>query len=157
MAQTTPLLTGHGIAQIEELQFRHPLNPTSDVHMRSLGDRVGLQRLGIHLTRVPPGKESFVYHTHAGEEEFIYILSGRGIAEIGDEEFEVKAGDFMGFPAPSVGHHLRNPFGADLIYLMGGERHEIEVGDYPKLKKRGIRTGTEMQIVAWRDLVPFWK
>ncbi len=156
-SETMPLLRAEVITQIEELEFHHPLNPDSQVHMRSLGDRVGLRRLGIHLTRVPPGKESFVFHTHVGEEEFIYILSGRGVAEMGDGEFEVKAGDFMGFSAPSVGHHLRNPFDTDLIYLMGGERHEIEVGDYPRLKKRGIRTGTEMQIVAWADLAPFWK
>jgi uncharacterized cupin superfamily protein len=156
-SETISLLSAEAVARIEELEFRHPLNPNSEVHMRSLGDRSGLRRLGIHLTRVPPGKESFVYHTHGGEEEFIYILSGRGIAEIGDEEFEVKAGDFMGFGAPSVGHHLRNPFDADLVYLMGGERHEIEVGDYPRLRKRGIRTGTEMQVVEWTNLAPFWK
>lgn len=156
-SEAIPLLGAELIARTEELEFRHPLNPNSEVHMRSLGDRVGLRRLGIHLTRVPPGKESFVYHTHGGEEEFVYVLSGRGIAEIGDEEFEVKAGDFMGFATPSVGHHLRNPFDTDLVYLMGGERHEIEVGDYPKLKKRGIRTGAEMQIVAWADLASFWK
>nr|WP_231510349.1 hypothetical protein [Fischerella sp. PCC 9605] len=27
-------------------------------------------------------------------------MFGRGIAEIGDEEFEVAAGDFMGFTTP---------------------------------------------------------
>ncbi|WP_331280951.1 hypothetical protein [Fischerella sp. PCC 9605] len=30
----------------------------------------------------------------------MYIIFGRGIAEIGDEEFEVAAGDFMGFTTP---------------------------------------------------------
>jgi uncharacterized cupin superfamily protein len=29
---------------------------------------------------VPPGKESFVYYSHQREEEWIYVLSGRGIA-----------------------------------------------------------------------------
>jgi uncharacterized cupin superfamily protein len=48
---------------------------------------------------MPPGKESFVYHSHHREEEWIYVLSGRGVAEIDGEEFEVGAGDFMGFPA----------------------------------------------------------
>src|SRR6266516_12718 len=155
-SEMIPLLRAEAIAQLEELEFRHPLNTNSDARMRSIGERVGLQRIGIHLTRVPPGKESFVYHTHVGEEEFIYILSGRGIAEIGDKEFEVKTGDFMGFPAPSVGHHLRYPFDADLLYLMGGERHEIGVADYPRLRKRGVRTGTEMQLIEWANLDPFW-
>ncbi|MBE9167764.1 cupin domain-containing protein [Pleurocapsales cyanobacterium LEGE 06147] len=65
------------------------------------------------------------------------LLSGRGIAEIDDEEFEVGADDFLGFPAPSVAHHLRNPFETDLIYLMGGERQAVEIGDFLRLGKRG--------------------
>lgn len=125
----------------EGRSFSHPLNPNSEIHMRSLGDAVGLERIGIHILRIPPGKESFVYHMHHTEEEFIYILSGRGIAEIGDEEHEVGPGDFMGFPAPSVGHHLRNPFNEDLMYLSGGERRTVEVADFPKHNKRIVRVG----------------
>ena len=45
------------------------------------------------------------------------------VAEIDGGEHEVGPGDFMGFPTPSLGHHLRNPFDEDLVYLMGGERH----------------------------------
>ncbi len=44
------------------------------------------------------------------EEEWVYILSGRGIAEIGDREYEVEPGDFMGFGLPQQPHHIRNPF-----------------------------------------------
>jgi uncharacterized cupin superfamily protein len=121
--------------------FKHPLNPKSEVHMRSLGDAVGLERLGIHLMRLPPGKESFVYHAHHTEEEFVYILSGRGIAEIGDEEFEVGPGDFMGFPTPSIGHHLRNPFDEDLVYLGGGERNAADIADFPRHGRRMVRVG----------------
>ena len=45
----------------------------------------------------------------------------------------------MGFPTPSVAHHLRNPFNEDLVYLMGGENRDLEVADFPKLGKRMIR------------------
>jgi len=34
--------------------------------------------------------------------------------------------------------HLRNPFQADLVYLMGGESREVEIGEYPRLGKRAI-------------------
>ncbi|MEH2226212.1 cupin domain-containing protein [Nostoc sp.] len=44
---------------------------------------------------IPAGKESFVYHSHHCEEEWIYILSGQAIAEIDKEEFEVFPGNFM--------------------------------------------------------------
>jgi uncharacterized cupin superfamily protein len=125
-------------AAVPAVQFRHPFNPRSEIELRALTAAAGLQRLGVHLGRVPPGKESFCYHYHHYEEEFVYIIAGRGIAEIGADEFEVAGGDFMAFPAPSPGHHLRNPFDADLVYLMGGERHPFEVGEFPRLRKRAI-------------------
>lgn len=140
------LIRAADLARQPEESFSHPLNPASQVHGHSLSDPCGLARVGVHLLRVPPGKESFVYHAHHGEEEFIYIVSGRGIAEIGDEQHEVGPGDFMGFPTPSVGHHLRNPFDHDLVYLSGGERHTIEVADFPRHGKRLVRVGAHASV-----------
>jgi uncharacterized cupin superfamily protein len=125
------------------------------MHYVSLGDDVGLERIGVHLIRVPPGKESCIYHAHAAEEEWIYILSGRGVAEIDDEEHEVGPGDFMGFPTPSVAHQLRNPFDEDLVYLVGGERRDMEVGEFPRLGKHAIRIGREAYLVDSAALEPF--
>ena len=136
--------------------FSHPLNPRSEVQLCALGDAVGLQRVGFHLLRIPPGKESFAYHSHQGEEEFVYILSGRGLAEIGDEEIEVGPGDFMGFPTPSVGHHLRNPFDEDLVYLSGGERRQMEVANFPRLGKRMVRVGMDMTVYPTASGAPFF-
>lgn len=141
------LIRAEEIERLQEFGFQHPLNPNSEIYLRSLSDVVGLQRLILRMGRIPPGKESFIYHSHHREEEFILILSGRGIAEIDDEEFEVAPGDFLGFPTPSVAHHLRNPFEADLVYLMGGERQAMEIGDFPRLNKRVIRDGNEAYIV----------
>jgi len=137
----SPLVRAAELKAQPEESFSHPLNPGSLVRGHSLSDAAGLARIGVHLLVVPPGKESFAYHRHLGEEEFIYILSGRGIAEIGDEEHEVGPGDFMGFPTPSVGHHLRNPFDEDLVYLSGGERREMEVAEFPRLGKQLVRVG----------------
>ena len=107
-----------------ECQFSHPWNPNSQLFGNQLGPLVGLQRTGVNLGRIPPGKESFVYHLHYQEEESLNIISGKGIAEIDGKEYEVGPGDFMGFLAPSVAHHLRNPFSEDLVYLAGGEHRE---------------------------------
>ena len=132
------LIRAAAIAQLPEFPLRHPLNPASEIHLRSLSALAGLQRLGLHIGRVPPGRESFVYHYHHYEEEFVYIISGRGVAEIGDDTYEVGPGDVMMFTAPSVGHHLRNPFAEDLVYLMGGENRPIEIGEFPRHGKRAI-------------------
>jgi uncharacterized cupin superfamily protein len=131
-----------------ESEFRHPLNPNSEIHGFQLSRITGLSRTAVNWIRIPPGRESYVYHSHEAEEEWIYILSGRGIAEIDSTAHEVRAGDFMGFPTPSVAHHLRNPFGDDLVYLCGGEIRQLEVCDYPHQKLVLIRRGEAAHVVA---------
>ncbi len=71
----------------------------------------------------------------------MFMLSGRGVAEIDGGEHEVGPGDFMGFPTPSVAHHLRNDSDDDLVYLVGGERKEMEIAEFPRLGKVVIRVG----------------
>jgi uncharacterized cupin superfamily protein len=134
-----PLLTAKAIAAMPEKRFVHTLNAKAVRHTRSLGDALGLTTIGIHLVRVEPGGETTEFHFHHQDEEWLYILSGRGVAEIGDERFEVAAGDFMGFVAESLPHAMRNPYGEDLVYLMGGARCPIDICDYPRLGKRRYR------------------
>jgi uncharacterized cupin superfamily protein len=120
----------------QERQFTQRLNPNSHLHRIGLSRLAGLKRAHVSLGRIPPGKDSFAYHAHMIEEEWVYVLSGRGLADIDGETSEVGAGDFMGFPAPGTAHLLRNPFDADLVYLMGGESVPLDVLDYPKIGKR---------------------
>lgn len=131
--------------------FSHPWNPNSELVGTRLGEQAGLSRIGVNWVRIPSGKESFVYHSHYREEEWIYILSGRGLAEIDGEEFEVAAGDFMGFPTPGVAHHLSNPSGEDLVYLIGGESYDVEIADFPRLGRRMIRRGEDVEIYDVAD------
>jgi uncharacterized cupin superfamily protein len=133
----------------------HPWNPNSEIVGTRLGVLAGLSRIGVNRARIPGGKESFIYHSHYGEEEWIYIISGRGVAEIDGEEYEVAAGDFMGFPTPGVAHHLRNPYEDDLVYLVGGESHDLEVADFPRLGKRMIRHGQSVEIYDISDTRSF--
>src|SRR5688572_14466043 len=128
-----------------ELSASHPMNPNPEMHGHSLSRAVGLLRVGLWTVRVPPGKESFVYHRHHCEEEFLYVLSGRGKVEIDDEEYEIGPGDFVGFPT-GIAHHLRNPFDEDLRYLTGGENREVEVADYPRHGKRMIKVGRKVDV-----------
>jgi uncharacterized cupin superfamily protein len=136
-------------------EFSHPWNPYSAMHGTQLARSVGLKRTGVNFIRVPAGKESYVYHSHQHEEEWIYVLSGRAIALIDEVEYEVGAGDFIGYPAPSVAHLMRNPGPEDLVYLSGGENREFDVADFPKLGKRMVRTGKHVDIYDAEDAQPF--
>jgi uncharacterized cupin superfamily protein len=120
-----------------------------------MSKEVGLERTGVSYVRVPPGKESFIYHSHRFEEEWIYVLSGTGIAELDGDEVLVGPGDFLGFPTPSIAHHLRNHGHEDLVYLMGGESREFEVAEYPRHRKRMVRCGPDVRIYDLDSGVPF--
>jgi uncharacterized cupin superfamily protein len=153
--ETKPLLLRANDIAEKAQTFSHPWNPNSLIAGTQLSRLVGLKRTGVSLARIPPGKESFVYHLHHREEEWIYILSGRGVAEIDGKEFEVGPGDFMGFPTPSVAHHLRNPYNEDLVYLMGGENLDVEIADFPRLGKRMLRRGESIDIYGLSDAKAF--
>lgn len=134
-------LSARDIEAIEEVHVRHPLNPASDVFLKRLAPVFGLERLALYIARVPPGKESFVFHRHERDEEFLVILAGRGRAEIGETTIEVGPGDMMGFPAPDgPPHHLANPFDIDLVYLMGGESSALDIAHYPRHNRRMVFT-----------------
>ena len=115
----------------------------------------GLKRTGVNIVTIQPGKESFVYHAHEREEEWIYILSGTATAEIDDEEFAVGPGDFMGFATPSVPHHLRNTGDEPLVYLMGGEKRQFEIATFPRLGKKMVRSGSNVEIYSTADAGTF--
>jgi len=142
MNKTGALRTLLSIAQVDALpekRFTHPLDSTAQRLTRSLGDATGLKTLGVHLVRLESGRESTVYHFHHQDEEWIYILSGHGVAEIGGEKSAVGSGDFMGFVAGSAPHTLTNPHREDLVYLVGGNRCAIDTCDYPRLGMRRYR------------------
>jgi uncharacterized cupin superfamily protein len=138
-------------------EFSHPWNPKSEILGARLGIETGLRRTGVNLATIPPGKESFVYHSHQFEEEWIYVLSGKGIAEIDGNEYEVEKGDFLGFPTPGVAHNMRNDGDEELVYLVGGEAKEFEVAEYPKLGRKMIRTGKKVEVLDISDIKDFYK
>ena len=147
-----PLLSAAAIEALEPVRRQHQFNENAVRLTRTLGERVGLQRIGVHIVRLQPGRESTQFHFHDADEEFLYVLQGRGIAEIGDEFFEVGPGDFMGFATPSQPHTLTNPFSEDLVYLMAGERNPNDIVHYPRIRRTMIKGPGPRRWVDWDDL-----
>jgi uncharacterized cupin superfamily protein len=147
-----PLLTAAAIAAMDEIRRVHVLNKRAIRHGKSLGDAVGMTDLGIHLVRIAPGDESTEYHTHYCDEEFVYILSGRGIAEIGKRKVKIGPGDFMGFSKKSLPHGMSNPYQEDLVYLMGGTRKPIDISEYPRSKTRAYKFDGKRHAVKFKDV-----
>jgi uncharacterized cupin superfamily protein len=79
--------------------------------------KVGGQKLGCSLYRVPPGKTAFPFHKHFTNEEAIYVLAGKGTIRLEDQEFEVGPGDYIALPPEGPNHQLINTGVEDLDYL----------------------------------------
>jgi uncharacterized cupin superfamily protein len=133
----------------------HPYNPRSEVHGWLLSRVAGLGRIAVNLAWLPPGKESAIHHVHHREEEWLFVLEGHGIAEVGDANHEVAAGDFLGYP-PGVSHHLRNESGERLLFLEGGEViPDVEVAGFPRLGRRLVRFGRRIEVYPLDTQIPF--
>jgi uncharacterized cupin superfamily protein len=129
----------------------HPWNPDTIVPSTQLDRMVGFERTRINVVRIPAEGEASVFHCHQTEEEWIYILQGQGVLDIDGQEHLLGPGDFAGFPAGSSSNHLKNPFGKSLVCLMGGERREVEITDFPRVGKRLFRHGDIMEVYDTSD------
>jgi len=93
MHATKALLTAAQILQLNEKEHIHQHNNNAIRLTRSLSEPTGIKSIGVHLVRVQQGRDSTEFHSHQQDEEFIYILSGQGIASIGEDQFQVSGGD----------------------------------------------------------------
>lgn len=145
-------LTAADIAAMPERAHRHQFNDNAVRMTRTLGVPAGLTRMGVHLVRLPPGRDSTQFHYHDSDEEFVYVLSGTGTAFIGDGRYPIGPGDFMGFPSPSPAHGLHNDGDTDLVYLMGGESNPADVVHYPWIRRTMIKSHGRRAWVDWDHL-----
>lgn len=100
---------------------------------RKLGDAFGLENFGVNLTRLDPGAASAIFHSHAVQDEFVYVLDGRPTVVFGDSEHELAPGDCIGFRAGTgIGHQVVNRSDAPATYLEIGDRTPGERVEYPR-------------------------
>lgn len=103
-------------------------------------DALGKGRLGVNVSRVPPGRTGCPFHTHAREDEVFYVLSGRGVLRYGDTLQDIRAGDCVSCPAGTGhAHQLANPYDEDLVFLGIGLNDPHEVCTYPDTGKVMVR------------------
>ena len=85
---------------------------------RPLGEQLGLKKIGVNRTTLPPGKESSMRHWHTHEEEFIYVLEGEVVLRTDGGEQVLTAGSCAGFAAGAKdGHQLINRSAKPAVYL----------------------------------------
>ena len=139
------LLRKDDIDAFEGIDKTHFLNHQARRRNKSLGDLTGLKAIGFHIIEIEPGAQSSEMHMHYFEEECLYILEGTATALIGDQEFTVSNGDFIGYRAGGLAHALVNTGTTPLRCIVVGQRLAHDVGDYPRLNKRLYRNAS----MAW--------
>jgi len=99
---------------------------------RALGDYFELQNFGVNLTRLAPGSESALRHSHEKQDEFVYVLEGTATLVTNSGEQELEQGMCVGFRAGTGNaHHLVNRSSSDVLYLEIGDRTPGDSVDYP--------------------------
>jgi uncharacterized cupin superfamily protein len=95
--------------------------------------------VGMLIEAPAPGRRLWPLHYHMVEEEHALILEGQVTLLLGDEQCEMKAGDYVCFPAgQKVGHSLLNSGTGPCSYLMIGERNLSDVCVYPDSNKLAV-------------------
>ena len=141
------IIRSNEIEAMEGLAKTHFLNENAKRTNKSLGDVVGLKNLGFHIIEVLPEYESTEYHLHHFEEECVYILSGTATVTIDETNYEVRAGDFIGYPAGGLPHTMKNTGSEILRCIVVGQRLQHDVADYPRLSKRLYRYGQSNDLI----------
>ena len=99
---------------------------------RQLGDVFGLKNFGVNLTRLAPNAQSALRHSHAKQDEFVYILEGNPTLITDDGRTPLRPGMCAGFRAGTGNaHHLVNETDRDVVYLEIGDRTPGESASYP--------------------------
>jgi uncharacterized cupin superfamily protein len=119
--------------------FQHEVDERARRDYRSLHTPTGLVRQAVRWSQVASGDRTTAYHTHDRTDEWIYLLDGRARVRVGDDHFQVSAGDFVAHPAGGPPHVMEAE--TLLTYLMGGMRDPDDIVTYPEagVQRRGGR------------------
>jgi len=109
---------GRHLLKLEDGRLE-PLKDLENVSRIILVDRemVGAKDITFGYLKWDAKTSYHVKHTHPEAEEVMYILSGRAMGGVGEEEFEWKKGDTIWVPRGAV-HWAYNPFDEPMEMLI---------------------------------------
>ena len=107
-----------------------------------VSSHIGAEKLGYAVIRLQPGKRAWPYHAHYVIEEMFYVISGEGTLRHADEEYPIRAGDFICSPAdPKQPHQIINTSDDELVYIALSGAADTDIFLYPDSGKYGAWHG----------------
>lgn len=119
-----------------------------------LGVALGAQRLALNRTVLEAGSESAPPHCHSAVEETFVVLDGDGVAVLGEDEHDVRAGSVVVRPAGTGVAHVFRAGERGLTFLAFSDREPNDMVLYPRSGKvllRGLGITIRPEIVPWAD------
>lgn len=123
---------------------------------RALGDALGLTKIGVNLTTLPPGRESSMRHFHTHEDELIFVIEGEVILRSDAGEQILTAGTYAGFPAGGRdGHQLINRGAVPARYLEVSNRDPRDTAEYPDTDLAYHKDAAGRGVFTHKDGTPY--
>ena len=102
-------------------------------------DRNDRHPFDIEITRIPPGKTAYPFHSHSAQWEFYHVISGKGVVRHPEGTTAIETGDAFIFP-PGQPHTLSNDSSEDLVVYVIADNPIGESAYYPDSKKWLVRS-----------------
>jgi len=147
------------VVNLHELKLEHfAKGEQFESRFARIGPLLGAKDLGYSYDIVPPGKRSCPFHSHRGEEEMFFVVSGNGTLRYGSEARKIRAGDVICCPTggPETAHQIVNDSEADLAYLSISTMMPAEVCEYPDSGKVGAFGGGLKHMTPASASVDYW-
>ena len=113
--------------------------------------------VGMVIEELAPGMRSCLAHYHMLEEEHALILEGQMTLRLGEQTYEMKAGDYVCFPAgQKAGHCFVNNSTAVCRFLMIGENNKNEVTVHTDSNKINVRSLGRGHIYDKANTKAYW-
>ncbi len=125
---------------VDELDFRD-LHDEGEPMMYAcrdaeVGFTIGARGLGYRATTLQPGKRFCPLHTHAREEELLFVLDGEPSVRTATETIRCRKGDFVAFPIGETGtHQVLNESDTPATFILLARTEWPEVCRYPDSRK----------------------
>lgn len=147
----------NNISNINNIPKEYMYDPDFKSKLKTIliGDAIGSEKIYVNIDYVKPGAESVKYHSHSKQEEFYFIMSGKGIFRIDGKEILIKIGDVISVPAgKDNGHQFINNSSEILQILDIGTREKDDIITYPDenvvlIKNKGLVFNIDDNIKGW--------
>ena len=132
-----------GTVNVDDLDWSRRERGETAFRRKKLAAAAGGEDVGCSLYELPPGRRSWPYHYHTGNEEALFVLDGAGTLRLDGSSRPLREGDYVALPAgESSAHRVVNDGDEPLRYLAVSTMRDPDVTVYPDSGKVGVFAGS---------------